>query len=261
MPSIDRGRRRDAGHADAWAARGVRHRHVRRDGCEPPRRAVTPVIVRHLGAGGSPHRAQPNCPSRHSRCQMSRLATKSSGTGRDSRATTSRATTAGEARHSPTASGTRHEQLRAHGDGPQRAPLPTRRLRGSSARAAHRAPQATREARVVGPSHNARRQPLLRRRPADGRALPLRRHHHPAGGARAERRTSRKGSPAPAGASPPRAPVPVRPTPAPPSPARKTRACARRYIGTAEELTRHPSLSQNQKITKPPPPPSPAAPS
>ena len=46
--------------------------------------------------------------------------------------------------------------------------------------------------------------------------------------------------------------MPVRPTPAPPSPARKTRACARRYIGTAEELTRHPSLSQNQKITKPP---------
>ena len=182
---------------------------------------------------------------------MSRLATKSSGTGRDSRATTSRATTAGEARHSPTASGTRHEQLRAHGDGPQRPPLPTRRLRGSSARAAHRAPQATREARVVGPSHNARRQPLLRRRPADGRALPLRRHHHPAGGARAERRAL-EGSPAPAGASPPRAPVPVRLTPAPPSPARKTRACARRYIGTAEELTRHPSISQNQKITKPP---------
>lgn len=55
MPSIDRGRRRDAGHADAWAARGVRRRYVRRDGCEPPRRAVIPVIVRHLGAGVSPH--------------------------------------------------------------------------------------------------------------------------------------------------------------------------------------------------------------
>ena len=231
MPSIDRGRRRDAGHACARAARGVRRRHVRRDGCEPPRRAVTPVIVRHLGAGVSPHRAHPNCPSRHSRCQMSRLATKSSGTGRDSRATT-----AGEARHSPTASGTRHEQLRAHGDGPQRAPLPTRRLRGSSARAAHRAPKATREARVVGPSHNARRQPLLRRRPADGRALPLRRHHHPAGGARAERRAARKGSPAPAGASPPRAPVPVRPDPDP-SPHPDRRARGARYLGTADEKT------------------------
>ena len=93
MPSIDRGRRRDAGHADVRAARGVRRRHVRRDGCEPPRRAVTPFIVRHLGAGVSPHRAHPNCPARHSRCQMSCL---SSGTGRDSRATTSRATTAGK---------------------------------------------------------------------------------------------------------------------------------------------------------------------
>jgi hypothetical protein len=47
---------------------------VRRDGCEPPRRAVTPVIVRHLGAGVSPHRCArklpvpslslPNVPSR-----------------------------------------------------------------------------------------------------------------------------------------------------------------------------------------------------
>ena len=110
-----------------------------------------------------------------------------------------------------------HEQLRAHGDGLQRG---HRRIRGAPAPAPRSAPEASRPTRVVGASDNARRQPLLRGRAEDGRALPLRRHHHAADAEGTIRRAAR--TRAPAGASPPRAPLPVRPDPDPsPTPRKK----------------------------------------